>query len=177
MRKLRFINSRKEAQWAFLLTDGRMFEVMNKEGKLLFRYDTPINLTTGEIGEEPPFRVSASEEEQLAEGFTTMNRLKKEGRGDTVFCYDFYDINLGMPKTMTIRRTIKIAQEFKKHGFNVSSAAIMHNFEAWKAGWKVGYRDEQRGYHLFSPCGGNPLSLRATTLEECCTDWQQTYLC
>lgn len=176
MKRLRFIKDRKDAQWSFQLTDGRMFEVMNKEGKLLFRYNTPINLTTGEIGEEQPFRVFASEEEHIPEGFTTLNRLKKEGKGDTVYCYDYYDMVLGTPKTMTIRKTIKLAQEFKKHGFNVSSAAIMHNFEAWCAGWKVGYRDEERGYHLFSPCGGNPFILRATTLEECCTDWQQTYL-
>ena len=38
-------------------------------------------------------------------------------------------------------------------------------------------RDEENGYHLFTPCGGNPFDLRATTLEECCADWQITYLC
>lgn len=176
MERLRFINDRKDAQWAFQLTDGRMFEVMTKEGKLVLRYDTPINLTTGEIGKEPDYKPFV-EKEDLPEGFTTLNQLKKEAKGDTVYCYDEYDINLGVPKTMTIRRAIRLAKEFKKHGFNVSSAAIMHNFEAWKAGWKSGYRDEERGTHLFTPCGGNPLCFRATTLEECCSDWQTTYLC
>ncbi len=170
MKQLRFIKNRKDAQWAFQLTDGRMFEVLNKEGKLLLRYDTPINLATGEIGEKQPSM-------NIPEGFTTLNKLKEEGKGETVYCYDEYDIDLGMPKTMTIRRAVRLAGEFKKHGFNVSSAAIMHNFEAWKGGWKVGYRDQERGYHLFSPCGGNPFSLRATTLEECCSDWQKTYMC
>lgn len=177
MKQLRFINSRKDAQWAFQLTDGRMFEVMTKEGKLALRYDTPINLTTGEIGEQPPFKPSASHTDETPEGFTTMNNLRREGKGDTVYCYDEYDIDLGFPKTMTIRRSIRLAQEFKKHGFNVSSAAIMHNFEAWKAGGKSGYRDDERGTHLFTPCGCNAFSLRATTLEECCKEWQISYIC
>ena len=39
---------------------------------------------------------------------------------------------------------------------------------------KSGYRDEKNGYHLFTPCGCNPLSLRATSLEKE-LDWQTTY--
>lgn len=75
MEQIHFIQSRKDAQWSFLLNDGRIIEVMDKSGKLLFKYDT------------------------------------------------------------------------------------------------------RRGTHLFTPCGGNPFSLRATTLEECCRDWQKTYTC
>ena len=168
MAHLNFIQSRKDAQWGFQLNDGRIIELMNKDGKLLFKYDTPINLITGEIGKQNT---------KLQEGFTTLNMLIKEKKGITVFCYDYYNIELGYPKTMTIRRALKLANEFRHHGFNVSSVAIMHNFEAWKNGWKSGYRDESRGTHLFTPCGGNPCSLRATTLEDCCKDWQTTYLC
>lgn len=177
MEQIHFIQSRKDAQWSFLLNDGRIIEVMDKSGKLLFKYDTPINLETGEIGLEPPYTPTAKDRQPYPEGFTTLNDLKKEGRGDTVYCYDCHDIDLGYPKTMTIKRALRLAREFRINGFDVSSVAIMHNFEAWHHGMKSGYRDERRGTHLFTPCGGNPFSLRATTLEECCRDWQKTYTC
>ncbi len=170
MKKIKFIESRKDAQWGFQLNDGRIIEVMSKEGNFLLKYDTPFSLETGEI-----YNIK----EQAPEGvsLTTLNDLLREKKGVTVYCYDEYDINLGYIKNMTIKKSLALAKDFHKHGFMVSPRAIMHNFEAWKAGWKVGYRDEKRGYHLFSPCGGNPFSLRATTLEECCSDWQKTYLC
>lgn len=177
MAQLNYIQSRKDAQWGFQLNDGRIIELMNKEGKLLFKYDTPINLTTGEIGPQPEWTPTPAKAEDLPAGFTSLNILTNTKQGVTVYCYDQYDIDLGFPKTMTIRRALKLAKEFRSHGFNVSSVAIMHNFEAWKNGWKSGYRDESRGTHLFTPCGGNPFSLRATTLEECCKDWQTTYFC
>lgn len=177
MAQIHFIQSRKDAQWGFLLNDGRIIEVMDKSGKLLFKYDTPINLETGEIGPEPPYTPTARDQQPYPEGFTTLNDLKKEGRGETVYCYDCHDIELGYPKTMTIKRALRLAREFRINGFDVSSVAIMHNFEAWHHGMKSGYRDERRGTHLFTPCGGNPFSLQATTLEECCRDWQKTYTC
>lgn len=177
MAKINYIQTRKDAQWGFQLNDGRIIEVKDKEGKFLFKYDTPINLETGEIGPEPPYTPSAKGREPLPEGFTTLNGLKKEGKGDTVYCFDYCDIDLGYPRTMTIRRALRLAREFRCQGFDVSSVAIMHNFEAWHHGLKSGYRDEKRGTHLFTPCGGNPFSLRATTLEDCCKDWQTTYTC
>ena len=36
-------------------------------------------------------------------------------------------------------------------------------------------RDDGNGYHLFSPCGCNPLSVRLSTLHDLCSDWQVTY--
>ena len=39
---------------------------------------------------------------------------------------------------------------------------------------KSGYRDEKNGYHLFTPCGCNPLSFRVSSLEPE-LDWQITY--
>ena len=177
MAQLNFIQTRKDAQWGFQLNDGRIIELMDKEGKLLFKYDTPINLETGEIGPEPPYTPSVKDREPFPEGFTTLNDLQKEGKGKTVYCFDCCDIDLGYPKTMTIRRALRLAREFSIQGFSVSSVAIMHNFEAWQRGQKSGYRDEKRGTHLFTPCGGNPFSLRATTLENCCRDWQKTYTC
>lgn len=70
-----------------------------------------------------------------------------------------------------------IIQEFKEHGFNITKHAILYNYSAWLVDEKSGYRDEENNYHLFSPCGCNPLSFRATTLHEKCKDWQTTYRC
>ena len=70
-----------------------------------------------------------------------------------------------------------IMQEFKENGFNITKEAILHNYTAWCRDEKSGYRDEVNNYHLFSPCGCNPLSFRATTLHEKCSDWQHTYTC
>lgn len=177
MRQFNFIQSRRDAQWGFQLNDGRIIEVINKAGKFLLSYDTPINLTTGEIGEKSEYTPTPKKTEEIPAGFTTLNILMQTKQGKTVYCYDEYDIDLGHPKIMTIRKAVKLAKEFMKHGFNVSSTAIMHNFEAWKAGGKSGYRDEKRGTHLFTPSGCNAFSLRATTLEECCKEWQITYIC
>lgn len=70
-----------------------------------------------------------------------------------------------------------IIKKFKEKGFNVTAEAIRHNFEAWRYDEKSGYRDEKNNYHLFSPCGCNPLSFTATTLHKQCEDWQHTYTC
>lgn len=76
------------------------------------------------------------------------------------------------------RPRIKAIKEyFKAHGFNVSTEAIMHNFNAWKCDGKSGYRDENNGCHVFSPCGCNPFSIYVTELHPDCADWQTTYIC
>lgn len=64
---------------------------------------------------------------------------------------------------------------FKKRGFNVTKEAIIHNFSCWHGSLKSGYRDEANGYHLFTPCGGNPLSFTLTSLHPTAADWQTTY--
>lgn len=64
---------------------------------------------------------------------------------------------------------------FKEHGFNVTAEAVEHNREAWSFDEKSGYRDEANGYHLFSPCGCNPFSVRAIELEDGTTDHLTTY--
>lgn len=71
----------------------------------------------------------------------------------------------------------RIVKQFRKGGINVTREAIEHNYNAWLGDFKSGYRDEENGYHLFSPCGCNPLSFRASTLHKKCEDWQQTYIC
>ena len=168
MGKLNFIKSRKDAQWSFQLNDGRIFEVIDKDGLLVVPYDTPINLETGDVGtfgqECPP-------------GYTTLNKLFSEGKGKTVYCYDEYTVYLGEIKNLSKPMIRKIVSDFKKHGFNVTSRAILHNFNAWYGDMKSGYRDEKNGYHLFTPCGCNPFSLSATTLEDFCKSWQTSYIC
>lgn len=69
----------------------------------------------------------------------------------------------------------KIQKEFKDNGFNVTIEALEHNFSAWLGDLKSGYRDEENGYHLFTPCGCNPLSFRASELHPQFEDWQITY--
>lgn len=68
----------------------------------------------------------------------------------------------------------KIIAEFKEHGFNVTVEALRHNYSCWLGDLKSGYRDEKNGYHLFTPCGCNPLSFHASSLDSR-LDWQTTY--
>lgn len=84
-----------------------------------------------------------------------------------------YEIRLGRPREIDVNSIIK---EFKEHGFNVTEEAIMHNFEAWRADFKSGYRDEENGCHLFSACGCNDFKLWASELEPD-AKWQTTYFC
>lgn len=60
-----------------------------------------------------------------------------------------------------------------KKGFNVSEEAVRHNLDAWNSDCKSGYRDSI--YHVFSPCGCNPLRYTLTRLSEGCESWQKTY--
>ena len=86
-------------------------------------------------------------------------------------------VDFGYNITLTDSKIKKIIAEFKENGFNITREAILHNYDAWLCDEKSGYRDEENNYHLFSPCGCNPLSFRATTLHETCADWQHTYTC
>lgn len=88
-----------------------------------------------------------------------------------------YEVYLPNVKTLTDIDIKNIVKEFKVNGFNVTEDAIRHNYDAWRYDEKSGYRDEKNNYHLFSPCGCNPLSFRASTLHKECDDWQTTYTC
>lgn len=68
----------------------------------------------------------------------------------------------------------KWMEYFKARGFNVTREALKHNYEAWWLDSKSGYRDEENNYFLFTPCGCNQLSFRATRLDDY-LDWQETY--
>ena len=177
MEKIKFIASRKDAQWSFLLNDGRLIEVLGFNG-FAIRYDTPFSLETGEIMKRSPKwpRFGEKLPDYVPDGYTTLNNLKAQGMGDTVYCYEQYDVNLRRPDSLSKKQVKAICDEFREHGFAVTQDAILHNFSCWLADMKSGYRDERNGYHLFSPCGCNDLSFRATTLDDR-LDWQTTYHC
>lgn len=179
MRKIKFISSRYDAEWSFQLNDGRIIEVLrfdlsepnnpifNPSPRFAILYDTPFCLETGEIYDR----------QNAPKDATSLNDLVRLGLGKTVYCYDSFDVDLGWVRSMTQNRVDKICRAFKKKGFNVTPEAVWHQYNEWRCGFKSGFRDEDNGYHLFTPCGGNPFSLRATTLHKYCTDWQKTYIC
>lgn len=138
-------------------------------------YGNKVNLETMEIAIEP--RGIEPDAEFDALGWPTINDLVATGRVEARFPYKEYDIRFGNIRSMSSARVKRIVKEFRTNGFNVTDEAVMHNYNAWLCDHKSGYRDEENGYHLFSPCGCNPFSLRATTLYESCADWQTTYEC
>ena len=118
----------------------------------------------------------AEREEYKNSTLPTINDLKdiiKEGT-----CIERqYKIFLLKKQNLSEQDFKNIQKEFAENGFNVTINALKHNYQAWLCDMKSGYRDEKNNYHLFSPCGCNPLSFRASTLHHQCEDWQQTYEC
>lgn len=169
------ITDRTTAVAKGLLTDGRYF-IHAQSGTPLFlpiwyghRLDLKNMLIT-ESREEIPLRPELPD----------LNQLVKEGYILEATIYRSHDISPAAFRNrhncppLTGKWIRQFIQEFKEHGFNVTRDAIIHNFSCWMGDLKSGYRDEKNGYHLFTPCGCNPLSLRATSLEKE-LDWQTTY--
>jgi len=166
MNTLNFIKDRHETAWGYQLPDGRIIDLLNENGKFYLSYDRSFSLQTGEVF---PYGVHPK-------GSVTLNDLNKQG-GQTVHCYDEVDLNFGTRFRIDEKKLNNIIERFAKKGFQVSKDAVLHQYNAWCHGFKSGYRDEENGYHLFTPCGGNPFSLRLTNLHEKCADWQTTYTC
>ena len=173
-KKLRTVADRSETQSGVLLTDGRIISLFNEDNEFYLRWDFPIDLET------------MTYEPRLADennGEISLNSLDRTVIAGEVKCYDECHYNRDIyPEAFTCpeqeRLEIdRIESFFKKNGYNVSREAIEHNFNAWLNDMKSGYRDDINGYHLFSPCGCNPLSMRLSTLHILCDDWQQTYTC
>lgn len=168
----KIITDKEDARKAGLLTNGTHF-VRTTDGLRMylptFRYDHPVDL-------DALVQYAPGENDALP----TLNDLLKKGlvteendyREYEVFPEGFDDRFSAPP--MTGARIRAIIDEFRKHGFNVTRDAIIHNYRAWYDDLKSEFRDEANGYHLFSPCGCNPLRLSATSL---CEDlsWQDTY--
>ena len=171
MKELKIVTDKAECDWGYEVEKGKIIVICDKEGKFLLSWDAKFNLKTGTVFE------SGDELGKYGESCAmTLNILAANGIGREVHCYDEYDIDLGWIKTISDDRVRKIQKEFAKNGFNVTEKAILHNYACWKGDFKSGYRDDENGYHLFTPCGHNPFSLRATTLVEG-LDWQDTYAC
>lgn len=148
----------------FIFPNGQIADVY------ALRYDAKVDL------EKMMFISIAEIEEYKNSALPTINDLKdiiKEGT-----CIE-REHNIFPPKKQSLsEQDFKdIQKEFAENGFNVTINALKHNYQAWLCDMKSGYRDEKNNYHLFSPCGCNPLSFRASTLHYQCEDWQQTYEC
>lgn len=169
----KIITDKEEARKAGLLTNGTHF-VRTADGLRMylptFRYDHRVDL-------DALVQYAPRENDALP----TLNDLLKEGlvtvetdyREYEVFPEGFDDRFTAPP--MTGKRIRAIIDEFRENGFNVTRAAIIHNYRAWYDDRKSGFRDKENGYHLFSPCGCNPLRLSATSLCEGLS-WQETYV-
>lgn len=113
-----------------------------------------------------------------------INELIRNGLVKDATLYREYDIDLAEFNTcrdaeekgvkLTYDKIQAILKEFQEHGFNVTMKAVMHNYCCWVGDLKSGYRDARNGYHLFTPCGCNRLSFRASSIVRG-LDWQKTY--
>ena len=112
-----------------------------------------------------------TEQEFLDLDLPTINDLYDSGEVTVGKPYKEYDVFIGY-KRLTEEDIKDIITEFGANGFKVSRRQILHNYNAWLGDYKSGCRGKST--HLFTPCGCNPLSFRATTLSKRC-DWQTTY--
>lgn len=164
MKKFEFLQ--EKSYRCFQLPNGKLVDVYS------CRYDCKVDLFN------ETFIPFSDVYEYEMSNLPTFNDLVKEGvvkevscleRDYTIYlpnCFDNFNINDVCDS---------VIKKFKENGFNVTKEAIIHNYSAWICDKKSGYRDEENGYHLFSPCGCNPLSFSATSLHEKCNYWQETY--
>lgn len=164
-----FVSDRNETQRGVMLNDGRIISLFDEDNKFYLRFDYQINLKEG---------VFFPTDEHI-DGCVSLNDLLRNDEAVMVYCYDGVDYDEDVypcDKDFTGQDIADIKAYFYEHGYNVTEEAISHQIKAWRSGMKSGYRDEKNGYHLFSPCGCNPLSIRLSTLHHLC-DWQNTYEC
>lgn len=150
----------------FIFPNGQIADVY------ALRYDAKVDL------ENMMFISIAEREEYKNSTLPTINDLFYKGFMSEGTCIEReYKIFLPHKRSLSEQDFKDIKKEFAENGFNVTIHALKHNYIAWLCDMKSGYRDEKHNYHLFSPCGCNPLSFRASTLHPQCEDWQQTYEC
>lgn len=185
--KIRFVNSRFDTQRGIELEDGRIITLMDENEHLYLRYDYILDLENGTFD---PDKTAWIDEEGYEK---TLNGLHKLGKAKEVKCYDYCDYDEEIYPNELVKNIDEIDEEeyfdilrkkakeikkfFSDNGYKVTTDAIMHQLDSWMNDYKSGYRDEANGYHLFSPCGCNTLSVRLSTLNDRCSDWQTTYYC
>ena len=171
-KKLRFVSDRSKTQIGIMLADGRIISLYDNNNQFYLRFDYKIDLEKGTYDNKVLVDISDSDT-------MCLNKLMREGAKE-VHCYDeciYSEDKYPSQFVITDAKINKIIKFFKDNGYNVTEAAIRHQLYSWKDDYKSGYRDETNGYHLFSPCGCNPLSIRLSTLHRLCEDWQETYFC
>ena len=156
-----------------ILTNGDFNDApcwfVTKDGKTLFlppwTYDVRVDLTNMRYTNNKHSR------------YKTINQLVESGELKVVYPYIEVDLNLNTTNRGYDLDIDQVMSYFKEKGYNVTRMAVMYCFNAWKGGFKSGYRDDGNGYHLFTPCGSNPLQFRLTTLCPQGEHWQVTYTC
>lgn len=160
MKKFKYL--RKPTYQTFLLPNGKMVDVYN------VLYSSKADIERGAY-------IPSTDDNYNKSQLPTFGDLVRLGLVKVISCVDSFDITFGADvKTLTAEDLRHVRDKFRAKGFNVSSKAILHNYHAWRSDFKSGYRG--RGYHLFTPCGCNPLAFRATTLHKSCSSWQDTYI-
>lgn len=184
MKKLHFVTDKSQTQRGVQLKDGRIISLYDKDNHFYLRYDDVIDLKRGVIVRPLKHYNASSDdmtEKELDKGYTTLNRLFAENAIKKVDCLNNVDYDRNIyPYSKNVKSRldpVKIQAYFKKHGYNITIYAINHQIDNWMQGLKSGYRDEENGYHLFTPCGCNPFSISCSTLNDLASDWQTTYAC
>ena len=176
IKEIHFVKHRCETQRGVQLKDGRIVSLYDEDNKLYLHFGNVLDLENGTFDDDTLAYKGDEGYEKSLNGMIESGLAEKE----EVQCYDMVEFFEGVyPDNikLTKNKINEIVKYFKEKGYNVSHYAIEHNILAWFADEKSGYRDETNGYHLFTPCGCNPLSIRLTTLHPLCEDWQQTYVC
>ena len=174
IKKLNIVKDRSETQRGVQLSDGTIISLYDENGNFYLRFDNVIDLEKGIFYDDKCCRFDDPDYDK------TLNGIIEKGGCKEVQCYDICEYNEDVYPdkfAYTYDKISKIVKYFKERGYNVTPKAVDHNIHAWFNDYKSGYRDEENGYHLFTPCGCNPLSLRLSTLHEKCDDWQITYEC
>lgn len=160
MKKFKYL--RTPNYQTFLLPNGKMVDV----------YDV---LYSSKADLERDTYIPSTDDNYKKSQLPTFGDLVRLGLVEVISCVDSFEITFGADvKILTAEDLRQVRDQFRAKGFDVSAKAILHNYHAWRSDFKSGYRG--RGYHLFTPCGCNPLAFRATTLHKSCRRWQDTYI-
>lgn len=163
-----------------IITEKNFYEVTHyfesaNGVKLYLPWDYSIKINLSDMT-----YTSITDEDYKECPYPTLNVLINNGDiSEMKFPYTKIDCYLNDNESHSdIENIINFVQRyFQQFGYNVSREAIIHNYNAWKQDCKSGYLDKENGYHLFSPCGCNPLRFTLTSLHPTAADWQITYCC